>query len=286
MCKWRHSKWTEFQIQKATDVIFVNEKEGKWKSGGTQGAERGTREHLESECKTDPKRWLQKLPDQKVPILGTAEMLYRSWKRVFKRLMKTHIQYHPYEWGNLSSNNYLYRFTHTLIITFVSIQNSCFSWTLPWVSAYVCIKQLTDKTFCIKLKQAFSLSFIYLFLMVLSFSVERKPFCSGPGQLSWCHLSRNAASYCETNLDRRASKKPVWQVGNWCTGHARLCEEKNKGLREWWRLEVGGVMQGGGRQTYLRMLKWRSVETHSGVERRVKEKRVKRRGVKCGTTMH
>ncbi len=35
--------------------------------------------------------------------------------------------------------------------------------------------------------------------------------------------------------------KPVWQWRNWCTGHARLCEEKNGGLREWWRLEVGGV---------------------------------------------
>lgn len=38
-----------------------------------------------------------------------------------------------------------------------------------------------------------------------------------------------------------ATTKPVWQVGNWYTGHTRLCEQRNERLREWWMLEVGGV---------------------------------------------
>lgn len=86
-------------------------------------------------------------------------------------------------------------------------------------------------------------------LNLLSFSVDRTLWFRamtaqlGSFEPQWSFMEL----HCERSYESLADKKPVRQVGNWCTGHARLCEEKNEGLREWWRLKVGGVRQGRGK---------------------------------------
>lgn len=124
--------------------------------------------------------------------------------------------------------------------------------------------------------KTFSVSF---FFMVLSFFVEMKPFLfQGPDSsacIIWTVMQLCTVKWSLTS----ATTKPVLQVENWCTGCACFCEEKNKGLREWWRLEVGGVIEGGERQTYLRIIKGRSVTNTQ--QSRKKKKRKERREQRC-----
>lgn len=117
-------------------------------------------------------------------------------------------------------------------------------------------------------------------------------FGSGPWQLSWCHLSHNGASYCETSFD--SLWLPRNRSGRWETGALGTPVSVRRRMKGWendggWRWEVLDRDCGrGGRQAGLPVIAWMKVSdkhTHSRVGRRGQEKREESRGVWCGTTM-